>query len=492
MDNFPIHSIPSTLSPEIPDHQQQWMPTRDGIGRRKYATSVDERNYLSVYEYLVNEQWIIWDYHTGYVHLTGLWKALGNGKADIVKLVDSSPELEHVIKRVRGGYLKIQGTWVPFGVARTLAQRTCYHIRYCLVPLFGAAFPAECLTPDMPGFGQLQLVTPAPTAGHVRRRKRKSCGSVSGNVSGITSQLGQLHVSHPSQPNLRILNGAGPNVGPSAGPNANHTKGHKRRKSEVNVRPSHSAMVHKRTGSYPSIPSHAYNFSGSFDDDNPIVPTTPPPIPSRLDLSRFHPDIINSPSDMTDILQAGRSLQRLSMGDKGRRWSENVLGGGFEYAGKLWKWDGKSNIRVTNAFNSNESNDNSNENPNDNYNSRPPKNEQFDYTPVEYSPQNVSELGIHSIPSFSSISNMQYTSYPNPSISYHSESFSNSSVIPTNDAPPDFKRYYTLLPNNSLALAPRNMEQLDLESPTKSFVKQNENNEENGMKRRMDIHELLS
>lgn len=45
----------------------------------------------------------------GYVHFTGIWKALGNSKSDIVKMVDSNPELK--VKKIRGGFLKIQGTW---------------------------------------------------------------------------------------------------------------------------------------------------------------------------------------------------------------------------------------------------------------------------------------------------------------------------------------------------------------------------------------------
>lgn len=47
--------------------------------------------------------------YIGYVHFTGIWKSLGNSKADIVKMVDSNPELK--VKKIRGGFLKIQGTW---------------------------------------------------------------------------------------------------------------------------------------------------------------------------------------------------------------------------------------------------------------------------------------------------------------------------------------------------------------------------------------------
>ncbi|KAG6877952.1 hypothetical protein C0993_001570 [Termitomyces sp. T159_Od127] len=34
--------------------------------------------------------------------------------ADIVKMIDSQPDLAPLIRRVRGGYLKIQGTWMPY------------------------------------------------------------------------------------------------------------------------------------------------------------------------------------------------------------------------------------------------------------------------------------------------------------------------------------------------------------------------------------------
>ena len=37
--------------------------------------------------------------------------------ADIVKMIDSQPDLASVIRRVRGGYLKIQGTWMPYEVS---------------------------------------------------------------------------------------------------------------------------------------------------------------------------------------------------------------------------------------------------------------------------------------------------------------------------------------------------------------------------------------
>ena len=37
-------------------------------------------------------------------------------QADIVKMIESQPNLASLIRRVRGGYLKIQGTWMPYEV----------------------------------------------------------------------------------------------------------------------------------------------------------------------------------------------------------------------------------------------------------------------------------------------------------------------------------------------------------------------------------------
>ena len=43
--------------------------------------------------------------------------------ADIVKIIDSQPDLAAQLRRVRGGYLKIQGTWMPYEIALRLARR---------------------------------------------------------------------------------------------------------------------------------------------------------------------------------------------------------------------------------------------------------------------------------------------------------------------------------------------------------------------------------
>ncbi|KAJ7471081.1 hypothetical protein FB451DRAFT_1037179 [Mycena latifolia] len=132
------------------------------VTKGRYITSNDPRGYIPVYEYPLNNQWIMMDIDDGYILWTGIWKA------DIVKMIDSQPELASVIRRVRGGYLKIQGTWMPFEVALRLARRVAWNIREDLIPLFGPTFPSTCLAPDQPGYGQVV----ASASG--RRRARRT------------------------------------------------------------------------------------------------------------------------------------------------------------------------------------------------------------------------------------------------------------------------------------------------------------------------------
>lgn len=49
-----------------------------------------------------------------------------------------------ILQRIRGGYIKIQGTWLPWKVAKLICTRFCFPIRWLLVPLFGPSFPKDC------------------------------------------------------------------------------------------------------------------------------------------------------------------------------------------------------------------------------------------------------------------------------------------------------------------------------------------------------------
>ncbi|CAL9730001.1 hypothetical protein MOUN0_I04236 [Monosporozyma unispora] len=60
------------------------------------------------------------------------------------KTFDDLDMSTHILQRIRGGYIKIQGTWLPWQVARLICTRFCFPIRWLLVPMFGPTFPQEC------------------------------------------------------------------------------------------------------------------------------------------------------------------------------------------------------------------------------------------------------------------------------------------------------------------------------------------------------------
>ncbi|KAH7106364.1 DNA-binding domain of Mlu1-box binding protein MBP1 [Auriculariales sp. MPI-PUGE-AT-0066] len=163
---------PPPLAPPATAQQPrstQWLPYTSQthtITRGRYITSKDPRGYIPVWEYHLNGQWLMMDSENGYILWTGIWKALGNQKADVVKMIESLPELSPFLRRVRGGYLKIQGTWMPFEYAVSLARRVAWPIRDDLIPFFGPSFPTTCLSPSDAGYGR--VVPPA----NARRRRR--------------------------------------------------------------------------------------------------------------------------------------------------------------------------------------------------------------------------------------------------------------------------------------------------------------------------------
>ncbi|KAL5526692.1 hypothetical protein ACEPAF_8417 [Sanghuangporus sanghuang] len=155
-------------SPSATGRFRPYASAKHRVTRGRYITSNDRRGYIPVYEYPLNGQWIMMDIDDGYILWTGIWKALGNAKADIVKMLESQPDLAPQLRRVRGGYLKIQGTWMPYEVALRLARRVAWTIREDLIPLFGPTFPSTCLSPDQPGYGQILGNQPG------RRRGRRA------------------------------------------------------------------------------------------------------------------------------------------------------------------------------------------------------------------------------------------------------------------------------------------------------------------------------
>ncbi|KAG9118410.1 hypothetical protein FRC07_007090 [Ceratobasidium sp. 392] len=139
--------------------QVLYMTPNHRVTKARYVTSSDPRGYVPVYEYPLNGQWIMMDTDDGYVLWTGIWKALGNSKADIVKILESQPDLATKLRRVRGGYLKMQGTWM----ARD--------------------------SPDQPGYGKVVTRPPAKP-----RRSKKSINDASSPPVGSAT----LPYSHDS------------------------------------------------------------------------------------------------------------------------------------------------------------------------------------------------------------------------------------------------------------------------------------------------------
>ena len=140
-------------------------------------------------------------YILGFVHFTGIWKCLGNSKADIVRVVDSNPELG--VTKIRGGFLKIQGTWMPFEHAKTLCRRTAWRIRDKLIPLFGPTFADECLPPTHDDYGCLLLdpktAAPHRSGVHQRRNNSTSTTTAVGNGSGGKSMVSRRYHHHHHQ-----------------------------------------------------------------------------------------------------------------------------------------------------------------------------------------------------------------------------------------------------------------------------------------------------
>ncbi|CDZ97818.1 dna-binding domain of mlu1-box-binding protein [Phaffia rhodozyma] len=144
------------------------------VSSARYSISADPRGYIPVLEYPINEQFIMIDTENGLVLWTPIWKCLGHNKADVTKLVEDRPELAAAIRKVRGGLLKLQGTWIPYEVTLILARRVAYEIRNDLESLFGPTFASSCLLPGAPGYGELTLAPPGSTQ---RSRWRQSAAS---------------------------------------------------------------------------------------------------------------------------------------------------------------------------------------------------------------------------------------------------------------------------------------------------------------------------
>jgi len=128
------------------------------ITKNIYNTSQDERGYISVYEFISSNGTIVmWDSECGYVNWTSIRKAMGWSKRgegrNIMKEMENVEKTAKDIRKIRGGILKIQGTWIPYDDAYEAAKEYCYSIRYELTQIFGEQFAKEA-RPKAPSTGQ--------------------------------------------------------------------------------------------------------------------------------------------------------------------------------------------------------------------------------------------------------------------------------------------------------------------------------------------------
>ncbi|KAL9075413.1 MAG: hypothetical protein Q9157_004038 [Trypethelium eluteriae] len=116
---------------------------------------------LDVFRYTFDsngESWgVMWDCNVGLVRITPFFKALGLVKTAPAKSLDRNPGLRDITYSITGGAIIAQGYWMPFEAARAVCTTFCYHIRWALTPIFGYNFPAECLHPGHPDFGNYKI-----------------------------------------------------------------------------------------------------------------------------------------------------------------------------------------------------------------------------------------------------------------------------------------------------------------------------------------------
>nr|QOU81785.1 hypothetical protein [Sporisorium reilianum] len=168
----------------------------------KYATTGGDRGFMTVFEYDVRGHTMMIDVDTSFVRFTSITQALGKNKVNFGRLVRTCPALDPHITKLKGGYLSIQGTWLPYDLAKELSRRIAWEIRDHLVPLFGYDFPSTCLRPDSEGFGQLAI-------GMSQKRARKrhnnggphqtSCYGPSMPISVVDGQTVERPHAHPYQ-----------------------------------------------------------------------------------------------------------------------------------------------------------------------------------------------------------------------------------------------------------------------------------------------------
>ncbi|KAG8932811.1 hypothetical protein FRC02_000495 [Tulasnella sp. 418] len=266
------------------------------VTRGRYITSNDPRGYVPVYEYLVNNQWIMMDMDDGYILWTSICKALGKTKAELVKMFEHQQDLIPQLRKVKGGFLKIQGTWIPHEAAVTMARKIAWPIRNDLVPFFGPDFPDTCLGPNDPGYGYIS----AP-----KRKTRRPSGAVAGSQQRRDTESQQ----GANEGSLSVVSGSSEASPPYDGPSSNDMG----TGSPISPLDSISPSTESGANASPHLPQLQYRHIppiqsqpySSFYSDPTLSshqyhsPSPHPPSPSRMGYQQDQVQTVGSHTHLT-------------------------------------------------------------------------------------------------------------------------------------------------------------------------------------------------
>jgi hypothetical protein len=88
-----------------------------GLRYGKVRTKLDRRATRAHTNYELSQHWVTRKASIPPLYSACYHRGLMETIADVVRMLDNMPELSPHIRRVRGGYLKIQGTWMKYEVS---------------------------------------------------------------------------------------------------------------------------------------------------------------------------------------------------------------------------------------------------------------------------------------------------------------------------------------------------------------------------------------
>ncbi|RBQ75227.1 hypothetical protein VDGD_00567 [Verticillium dahliae] len=117
---------------------------------------------------------VMWDYNIGLVRMTPFFKCCKYGKTVPAKMLSLNPGLKDITHSITGGAILAQGYWMPYNCAKAVCATFCHDIAGALIPLFGPAFPSECIPPGAPEFQRMiissQIIYDAQREAEITRR----------------------------------------------------------------------------------------------------------------------------------------------------------------------------------------------------------------------------------------------------------------------------------------------------------------------------------